>query len=145
MKSLKLFENFNPDYLWPDAIFWINKLEPEELCFLGVYSYMLEKEKKQSLFEVVYQGTDLANATFSGTCLSFNNDTNVLRLINTSGTASNGFTLIGETTGTTRTVLNVSLPDYIPYSGYITYIENRAGTQRSSDGSEQVRLVVGFN
>ena len=95
--------------------------------------------------EVVYQGTDLANSTFSGTCLSFNNDTNVLRLINTSGTASNGFTLIGETTGTTRTVLNVSLPDYIPYSGYITYIENRAGTQRSSDGSEQVRLVVGFN
>jgi len=95
--------------------------------------------------EVVYQGTDLANATFSGTCLSFNNDTNVLRLINTTGTASNGFTLIGETTGTTRTVLNVSLPDYIPYSGYITYIENRAGTQRSSDGSEQVRLVVGFN
>jgi hypothetical protein len=95
--------------------------------------------------EVVYQGTDIANATFSGTCLSFNNDTNVLRLINTSGTASNGFTLIGETTGTTRTVLNVSLPDYIPYSGYITYIENRAGTQRSSDGSEQVRLVVGFN
>jgi len=95
--------------------------------------------------EIVYQGTDLANATFSGTCLSFNNDTNVLRLINTTGTASNGFTLVGETTGTTRTVLNVSLPDYIPYSGYITYIENRAGTQRSSDGSEQVRLVVGFN
>ena len=95
--------------------------------------------------EIVYQGTDLANATFSGTCLSFNNDTNVLRLINTTGTASNGFTLVGETTGTTRTVLNVSLHDYIPYSGYITYIENRAGTQRSSDGSEQVRLVVGFN
>lgn len=95
--------------------------------------------------EVVYQGTDVANATFIGTCLSFNNETNVLRLINTSGTASNGFTLVGETTGTTRTVLNVSLPDYIPYSGYITYIENRAGTQRSSDGTEQVRLVVGFN
>jgi hypothetical protein len=95
--------------------------------------------------EIVYQGTDLANATFFGTCLSFDNDTNVLRLINTTGTASNGFTLIGETTGTSRTVLNVSLPDYIPFSGYITYIENRTGTQRSADGSEQVRLVVGFN
>jgi hypothetical protein len=95
--------------------------------------------------EIVYQGTDLANATFSATCLSFNNDTNVLRLINTTGTASNGATLIGEKTGTSRTVLNVSLPDYIPYSGYITYIENRTGTQRSADGSEQVRLVVGFN
>ena len=66
MKYLKLFENFNPDYLWPDAIFWINKLEPEELCFLGVYSYMLEKEKKQSLFEVVYQGTSEAEADEEG-------------------------------------------------------------------------------
>lgn len=95
--------------------------------------------------EIVYQGTDLANATFSATCLSYDNDTNILKLINTTGTASNGFTLIGNTTKTVRTVLNVSTPDFIPYSGYITYIENRTGTQRSPDGSEQVRLVVGFN
>jgi hypothetical protein len=38
-------------------MFWIDRLEPEELCFLGVYSYMLEMDKKQSLFQVVYQGT----------------------------------------------------------------------------------------
>jgi len=95
--------------------------------------------------EIVYQGTDLANATFSGICLSFNPDSNVLKLINTTGTAANGYTLNGDTTKTVRTVLNVSAPDFIPYSGYITYIENRAGTQRSADGSEQVRLVVGFN
>lgn len=95
--------------------------------------------------EIVYQGTDLANATFIATCLSFDNDTNVLKLINTAGTASNGYTLIGNTTKTTRTVLNVTTPDFIPFSGYITYIENRSGTQRSADGSEQVRLVVGFN
>lgn len=57
MEHLKLFENFDSKYLWPEAKFWIDKLEPEELCFLGVYSYMLEMNKKQPLFEVVYQGT----------------------------------------------------------------------------------------
>jgi hypothetical protein len=57
MEHLKLFENFSPKYLWPEAKFWLNNLEPEELCFLGVYSYMLEMDKKQPLFEVVYQGT----------------------------------------------------------------------------------------
>jgi hypothetical protein len=95
--------------------------------------------------EIIYQGTDLANATFTATCLSFDPNTNVLRLINTTGTAANGLTIVGVETRTTRTVLNVTTPDYIPYTGYITYIENRAGTQRSPDGSEQVRLVVGFN
>ena len=60
MKNIKLFENFDAKYLWPEAKFWIDKLEPEELCFLGVYSYMLEKDKKQPLFETEYDGTNKA-------------------------------------------------------------------------------------
>lgn len=94
--------------------------------------------------EIVYQGTDLANSTFSATCLSFSSGSNLIKLINTTGTAANGIVLTGQTSKTTRVVLNVSEPDFIPYSGYITYIENRTGTQRSNDGSEQVRLIVGF-
>jgi hypothetical protein len=65
-------------------------------------------------------------------------------LINTEGTVANGVALIGSTSGTARVVLSVSEPDFVPFSGYITYIENRAGTQRSNDGSEQIRLIVGF-
>ena len=94
--------------------------------------------------EIVYQGTDLANATFTATCLSFDSSNNLIRLINTTGNANTSASLIGDTTKTVRTVLNVTTPDFIPYSGYITYIENRAGTQRSPDGTEQVRLIVGF-
>ena len=60
MKNIKLFENFDSRYLWPEAKFWIDKLEPEELFFLGVYSYMLEKDKKQPLFETEYDGTNEA-------------------------------------------------------------------------------------
>jgi len=62
VKNIKLFENFDSKYLWPEAKFWIDKLEPEELCFLGVYSYMLEKKnnRSQPLFEVEYDGTNEA-------------------------------------------------------------------------------------
>ena len=68
MKNIKLFENFDSKYLWPEAKFWIDKLEPEELCFLGVYSYMLEKEsdRNQPLFEVEYDGTNEAEPDEDG-------------------------------------------------------------------------------
>lgn len=68
MKNIKLFENFDSRYLWPEAKFWIDKLEPEEICFLGVYSYMLEKEsnKNQPLFEVEYDGTNEAEPDDNG-------------------------------------------------------------------------------
>ena len=66
MKNIKLFENFDSRYLWPEAKFWIDKLEPEELFFLGVYSYMLEKDKKQPLFETEYDGTNEAEPDEDG-------------------------------------------------------------------------------
>ena len=95
--------------------------------------------------EIVYQGDTLETATFKATVLSFDATNNVLKLINITGTPVTNKSVIGVTSKTLRTVLNYNEPDFIPYSGYITYIENRTGTQRSSDGTEQVRLVVGFN
>ena len=96
--------------------------------------------------EIVWQSPDnsFANATFTATVLDFIPETNRLRLINTTGTANTNRTIIGTDSGAIRTVLSVSNPDFTMYSGYITYIENREGTQRSPDGSEQVRLIVGF-
>jgi len=96
--------------------------------------------------EVVFQSIDntLANASFTATCLSFGSSNNLVKLINTSGTANANQLLIGDTSETIRTVLFVSPSDVIPYSGYITYIENRQGIQRSVDGTEQVRLIVEF-
>lgn len=96
--------------------------------------------------EIVYQSTDgtLANASFSATCLDFQSVSNKLRVINTNGTPNTNMTIIGQRTETERTVLSITNPDFVMYSGYITYIENREGTQRSSDGSEQIRLIVGF-
>jgi hypothetical protein len=95
--------------------------------------------------EIVYQGNSLETATFSATVVNFDLTSNVLKLINIKGTPESSKTLVGNKSKTLRTVLSITEPDFIPYSGYITYIENRTGTQRSADGSEQVRLVVGFN
>jgi hypothetical protein len=63
VKHLKLFENFNNAYKWPEAKFWLDKLEPEEICFLGLYSLDSNKEK---LFEAKYEGPDYEESDEKG-------------------------------------------------------------------------------
>ena len=94
--------------------------------------------------EIFYQGASLATATFTGTVLSFNTSTNVIKVINTTGTYTVNAPVFGVSSGTIRTLFSVSTPTFIPFSGYLSYIENRAGVQRSSDGIEQFKFVLGF-
>jgi hypothetical protein len=94
--------------------------------------------------ETVYQGSSLATATYSATVLDFNAATNIVRLINIVGTPKIDSQLFGNTSGTTRTLLFVNNPDFQIFSGYITYVENRSGIQRSTDGIEQFRFVLGY-
>lgn len=99
-----------------------------------------------TLDETVYQSADglFENATYTATVLSFDSTSNVVKLINTKGTATDGSLLIGQTTGTARTVLQQQEPSFIKFSGYLTYLENRSAIQRSVDGTEQVRIVLGY-
>lgn len=101
----------------------------------------------QGLFtsgEVVQQKDTNGNLLYSGTVLSFSSSSNILQLINTTGTFVVGQSVTGLSSGTARTALSVSLPQLIPFSGYIAYIENRVGVQRSFDGIEQFRFVLQF-
>jgi len=95
--------------------------------------------------EYVWQGPDqdINNATFIGTVLSFNTSTNVLRLINITGTPTNNYP-VRNVEGTNRTLLSYSTPDFSTLSGYVSYLENRSGVTRSSDGVEQIRIVLGY-
>jgi len=95
--------------------------------------------------EVIFQGPDdnIENATFTATALSFDTSTNVLRLINTTGTLTTNAP-VRNVPKTNRTLLSYTTPDYAVLSGYVTYIENRTGVQRSSDGIEQIRIVLGY-
>jgi hypothetical protein len=94
--------------------------------------------------EIVYQGNSLANSTFTATVVSFEYAPNLVHLINITGTPTTNSLLFGNTSGSARTVLSVSTPDFNVGSGYIAYIENLTGIQRSPDGTEQFKIVLGY-
>lgn len=94
--------------------------------------------------EWVYQGTSLATATFKANVLSFDSASNVVRLINITGTPVLNNPLFGDTSKTVRTLLSVSYPNFTLFSGHPIFVENRTGVQRSSDGIEQFRFVLGY-
>lgn len=96
------------------------------------------------LDEVVYQGNSLETATFTGKVLYFDAESNVLNLINTNGTPVLNSLVYGNSSKASRILLNYNTPDFVLHSGYITYIENRSSVQRSTDGIEQVKIVLGY-
>ena len=94
--------------------------------------------------ELVYQGSSLETATYVGTVLSFDPATNVVHIINITGTTILNATVYGNSSATARTLLTVNQPDFISFSGYMSVIENRTGITRSFDGIEQYKFVLGF-
>jgi hypothetical protein len=94
--------------------------------------------------EIVYQGNSLETASFKATVLSFDDATGLVRLINTIGTPIINSTLFGNSSGTARTSVSISNPDYDIFSGHILFVENRDSIQRSADGIEQLRFVLGY-
>ena len=97
--------------------------------------------------ETVYQLANTANissTTFTATVVDFNLVSNQLDAINTYGQATLNAPLFGATSGTARTLITNPTVDYIGTSGYIIYIENVTGIQRSPDGIEQFKFVLGY-
>lgn len=94
--------------------------------------------------ETIFQGSSLESATFTATVLNFDAASNVIRLINTVGDFTVNAPVFGNSSLTARTVLSVSTPDFVLFSGYLTYIENRESVQRSADGIEQFKFVLGY-
>lgn len=98
--------------------------------------------------QTVYQGPNFATSTFSAKVVSFDQLNNIVSVINITGTPTNNQALIqdpnGPINGAVRTLLTTENPDFIIYSGYMAYIENREGVARSPDGTEQFRIVLSF-
>jgi hypothetical protein len=95
--------------------------------------------------EQVYQGNQPGVSTgpsFTGTVVDFNLATNVLSLINIQGVLTTSAPITGLNSGCSRSVSSVSSPDFNLFTGYITYIDNRSGIQRSTDGIEQIKFVM---
>jgi hypothetical protein len=89
-----------------------------------------------------------ATATFLAKIVSFDAATNILRVINITGTPNINEVVVQDVNGpinaAIRTLLQVADPDFITFSGYMTYIENRTGVERSPDATEQFRIVLRF-
>lgn len=96
-----------------------------------------------NLGEVVYQG-EITNPTLTATVLNFDPASNVVKLINISGTHVTNAPIFGTNSKTARTMLIYNEPNFLPFSGNISYIENRSGIQRSVDGIEQFKFVLGY-
>jgi len=94
--------------------------------------------------ETVFQGTSLDTATFVATVLSFDVGNNVVSVINTNGTPTLNGPVFAASSGTTRTLLNYNPPNFTLFSGYMSFIENRSAIQRSVDGIEQFKIVLGY-
>ena len=94
--------------------------------------------------EIIRQLDNNGNVLFYGTVLNFNSSSNLLQIINTNGTPVIGQSVIGITSGASRVLFSQSTPTMIPFSGLITYIENRVGVSRSDDGIEQFKFILEY-
>jgi len=96
-----------------------------------------------TLEEFVYQGASANTSTFSGYVNSFTN--NLVRLTGVRGTLEIGASLKGISSNPEgRTVVNVTNPEFQPYSGDILFVDNITKTQRTDGQAESLKFVVKF-
>jgi len=94
--------------------------------------------------ETVYIGSTLETATFTGTVVYWDPNTNQLYLNNLAGTTESGQSITGVTSAAVATVLSRSASEMRLFTGDLLYIENRAKIIRDIDQSEQIRIVLSF-
>ena len=94
--------------------------------------------------ETIQQVDTNGNVLFSAKVVYFNIENNTISVINTVGEYVLNQLLDGLTSRATRVLLAISPPNFVTFSGYLTYIENRSAVQRSADGIEQFKFVLGY-
>lgn len=95
------------------------------------------------LDEVVYQGTNLANATYKGVVIGWDSANSLIKLNNVEGLVSSAL-LSGNTSSASRYVSAITDPDLEPYSGYVLYKDNLVAIERATDQTEDFKIVLSF-
>ena len=93
--------------------------------------------------EIVYQGTSLQAASFSGVVVSWDPTNKIIKLSNVQGTPTTEL-LIGQNSGANRFVDSVTNPGLQPRSGQLLYIDNVTPIQRDADQIEDFKIVLKF-
>lgn len=96
-----------------------------------------------TLDEVVYQGSDLPNATFKGVVAAWDSANSIIKLNNVQGYPTSAL-LTGNTSSTTRYVNAVTNPDLQTYSGHILYKDNIIAIERAEDQTEDFKIILSF-
>jgi hypothetical protein len=94
--------------------------------------------------EIVFQGIDYENSTFSAEVISFDETTNVLYLNNVTGTLQTNQPLKGFSSGSIRVAINRTSPTMEMYSGKILYISDIAPITRDVDQTDRIRFILSF-
>jgi len=113
-------------------------------AFSQAYSITASGSGNYTQDEFVYQGINLASATFSGKVLSWDSTTSKLLLINTTGTPTAAQSLIGDSSFTVRAISSAEQGDLKKYSGRILYVDNIKPVTRATDQIEDFKIVVKF-
>lgn len=92
--------------------------------------------------ELIYQGTSVANATFSANVSDI--FSNAVEMSNVHGYPIVGSVLTGNTSGTVRTVIAFTSPELDEESGDLIFTDNRVPVTRASGQSESVSIVLNF-
>jgi hypothetical protein len=95
-----------------------------------------------TLDEYVYQGASANNAIAYGYVHS--QTSTAIKLTRVTGTFTVGISLVGNTSGVTRTIVSQANPEFEPYSGDILYVENAAKTDREDGQAENIKFVIQF-
>ena len=94
-----------------------------------------------TLNEYVYQGS-ANNASAYG--YVYSQTATAVKLTQITGTFTVGLSLIGLTSGVSRTVVAQSNQEFEPYSGDILYVENAQKTDRQDGQAENIKFVIQF-
>ena len=94
-----------------------------------------------TLNEYVYQGA-ANNATAYG--YVYSQSATSAKITQITGTFTVGLSLVGATSGVSRTIVASANPEFEPYSGDILYVENATKTDRQDGQSENIKFVIQF-
>lgn len=93
--------------------------------------------------EIVYQGTSLAAAYFTGRVAAWDSGNNILKLTNTVGTVQ-ADVITGANSSTVRFVESITNKELKDYSGNLLYTDNISPVQRADDQTEDFKIVLKF-
>lgn len=93
--------------------------------------------------EIVYQGKDLANSTFSGEVLHWDYVNSKIYLINTKGTPT-GDNLQGTVQFSSRQIIDIVSGEGVRNSGKLLYVDNIKPILRSPDQIEDFKILMKF-